>query len=169
MLLFTSQWHQGIPIEVAPFAYVHVLRSLALLGSPTTPVASIAGGKILTLRMGKMKAGPVVSDNGNFIIDAPFEKGQMENPEELLRSIKLMTGVVEVGLFTNMCKGVLLAWGGKNLNTVSPGAEISFFLLVPFQPLTLATRMDQSPSNRQTAVSRPSKRKRCKTAQDVVN
>jgi ribose 5-phosphate isomerase A len=55
--------------------------------------------------MGKMKAGPVVSDNGNFIIDAPFGKEQMGKPHELLQTIKLLTGVVEVGLFTNMCKG----------------------------------------------------------------
>jgi ribose 5-phosphate isomerase A len=33
--------------------------------------------------MGKMKAGPVVSDNGNFIIDAPFPGQMMQKPEEV--------------------------------------------------------------------------------------
>jgi ribose 5-phosphate isomerase A len=30
--------------------------------------------------MAKMKAGPIVSDNGNFIIDAPFPEEQMKDP-----------------------------------------------------------------------------------------
>ncbi|GHJ88986.1 hypothetical protein NliqN6_5388 [Naganishia liquefaciens] len=100
-------WTQGIPIEVAPFAYVSVLRKLAALGSPTTPEASTAcgaQGKVLTLRMGKAKAGPVVSDNGNFIVDAPFPREMMLKPAELLTKIKLLTGVVEVGLFCNLAK-----------------------------------------------------------------
>jgi hypothetical protein len=33
--------------------------------------------------MGKMKAGPVVSDNGNFIIDAPFPESMMKDPVEV--------------------------------------------------------------------------------------
>jgi len=97
-------WHQGIPIEVAPFAYARVLRNLAALGSPTISNPSIAGARTMSLRMGKMKAGPVVSDNGNFIIDAPFSREEMEKPQQLLTKIKMLTGVVEVGLFTNMCK-----------------------------------------------------------------
>lgn len=50
------------------------------------------------------KAGPVVSDNGNFVIDAPFPREQMANPYQLLRTIKMLTGVVEVGLFCHMAK-----------------------------------------------------------------
>jgi len=30
-----------------------------------------------------MKAGPVVSDNGNFIIDAPFPESMMKDPVEV--------------------------------------------------------------------------------------
>jgi ribose 5-phosphate isomerase A len=84
--LTPPQWHQGIPIEVAPFAYVAVLRKLAELGSPTDRAEStVAGahGAVLTLRMGKAKAGPVVSDNGNFIIDAPFPREMMQRPAEV--------------------------------------------------------------------------------------
>jgi len=36
--------------------------------------------------MGKMKAGPVVSDNGNFIIDAPFPEHMMKDPVEVSSS-----------------------------------------------------------------------------------
>ncbi|KAJ9092805.1 ribose-5-phosphate isomerase rki1 [Naganishia friedmannii] len=102
-----TNWKQGIPIEVAPFAYVAVLRRLEQLGSPTTKEKSTevgAQGQVLTLRMGKAKAGPVVSDNGNFIVDAPFPREMMKRPAELLTKIKLLTGVVEVGLFCGMAK-----------------------------------------------------------------
>jgi len=91
--LLGTNWTQGVPIEVAPFAYAQVLNKLRAMGSQTA-----------TLRMAKMKAGPVVSDNSNFIIDAPFPPDQMRDPSKLLMQIKLLTGVVEVGLFCNMAK-----------------------------------------------------------------
>jgi len=84
----------GVPIEVSPFAHTTVLQSLRTkLGSPKS-----------ILRMGRAKAGPVVTDNGNFVIDAPFTEDVMKRPHELLASIKLLTGVVEVGLFCNVVK-----------------------------------------------------------------
>lgn len=50
------------------------------MGSPST----LPNGKPgLSLRMGKMKAGPVVSDNGNFIIDAPFPPDMMQDPADV--------------------------------------------------------------------------------------
>lgn len=96
-----TNWKNGIPIEVTPFAYAKVLLNLADLGSPYNIEDGLPG---LRLRMGKMKAGPVVSDNGNFIIDAPFPESMMKDPVELLRRIKMFTGVVEVGLFCNMAE-----------------------------------------------------------------
>jgi ribose 5-phosphate isomerase A len=72
--------------------------------------------------MAKAKAGPVVSDNGNFVIDAPFPREIMMDPFpvrelllllrgytklqilQLLAKIKMLTGVVEVGLFCNMAQ-----------------------------------------------------------------
>lgn len=74
--------------------------------------------------MAKMKAGPIVTDNGNFVIDAPFPESQMKEPAkvytaftvhsiifticlilfQLLTELKLITGVVEVGLFCNIAK-----------------------------------------------------------------
>lgn len=58
-----------MPVEVAPFAYAKVLHNLRTLGSPEPK-----------LRMAKMKAGPIVSDNGNFVIDAPFPESEMSDP-----------------------------------------------------------------------------------------
>lgn len=67
------QYTAGVPIEVAPFAYAKLLQNLHRLGSPQA-----------TLRMAKTaKAGPVVSDNGNFVIDAPFEEWWLKNPHEV--------------------------------------------------------------------------------------
>lgn len=35
------------------------------------------------------KAGPIVTDNGNFIIDAPWDEVYMLDPSELLHRIKM--------------------------------------------------------------------------------
>jgi ribose 5-phosphate isomerase A len=50
--------------------------------------------------MAQAKAGPVVSDNGNFIIDVDF--GKIENPKELNLILLQIPGVVDTGLFVNM-------------------------------------------------------------------
>jgi len=96
----------GVPIEVVPFAYAKVLQNLHhILDSPTA-----------TLRMAKAKAGPVVSDNGNFIIDAPFGREHMAEPYEIMARIKMLTGVVEVGLFCHMAEA---AYFGNEDGTVT--------------------------------------------------
>jgi len=89
--LFHGQYKKGVPIEVDPFAYTKLLDNLRSLGSPNA-----------TLRMAINKAGPIVTDNGNFVVDAPFSRKEMEDPLALLTKIKMLTGVVEVGLFCNM-------------------------------------------------------------------
>jgi len=90
--LLGKNYVAGVPIEVTPFAYVPLLRQLKALA----PGAA--------LRMAVKKAGPVVTDNGNFVIDVPFGPDLMGDPVALLQKIKLFTGVVEVGLFCNMVK-----------------------------------------------------------------
>ncbi|THH30763.1 hypothetical protein EUX98_g3434 [Antrodiella citrinella] len=116
-----ANWKQGIPIEVVPFAYAGVLNHLHHIGSPNA-----------ALRMAKMKAGPVVSDNANFIIDAPFPESQMKEPAKLLTQLKLITGIVEVGLFCNMAKAayfgnedgtVTVKWEGGRVDQVSAKSE----------------------------------------------
>ncbi|KAJ6504184.1 ribose-5-phosphate isomerase [Mycena polygramma] len=89
-----TNFKPGVPIEVVPFAYAKVLQNLHhILGSPKA-----------SLRMAVKKAGPVVSDNGNFIIDAPFDQEKMKTPYTIMASIKMLTGVVEVGVFCHMAK-----------------------------------------------------------------
>ncbi|KAH7869822.1 ribose 5-phosphate isomerase A-domain-containing protein [Lentinula edodes] len=89
-----TNFKAGVPIEVVPFAYAKVLQNLhQVLNSPKA-----------TLRMAVAKAGPVVSDNGNFIIDAPFDVERMKEPYKIMAQIKMLTGVVEVGLFCHMAR-----------------------------------------------------------------
>ncbi|CAO3663215.1 unnamed protein product [Umbelopsis vinacea] len=88
------QWTKGVPIEVVPLAYKVVMNDLnsKLSIKPQT----------VKLRMAVQKAGPVVTDNGNFVIDAHF--GPIAEPRTLGQEIKLLTGVVEVGLFCGLAE-----------------------------------------------------------------
>ncbi|KAL0570751.1 ribose-5-phosphate isomerase rki1 [Marasmius crinis-equi] len=87
-----TNFKAGVPIEVVPFAYAKVLGNLHnVIGSPKAH-----------LRMAVAKAGPVVTDNGNFVIDAPFDEETMKDPYTVMAKIKMLTGVVEVGLFCHM-------------------------------------------------------------------
>jgi ribose 5-phosphate isomerase A len=77
-----------VPIEVLPFAISLVKRRIEEIG-----------GKPI-LREGKGKVGPVITDNGNVIIDASF--GPIEKPAVLEKRLKMITGVVETGLFVGL-------------------------------------------------------------------
>lgn len=79
-----------VPVEVLPFALTPVLRKLKALGALRAEVREAGPGKV----------GPVVTDNGNFVVDAYF--GPIEDPGELDRAIKALPGVVETGLFVGM-------------------------------------------------------------------
>lgn len=105
--LLGTSWKQGVPIEVSPFAYVKLLQNLHKIGSKTA-----------ALRMATGKAGPVVTDNGNFVVDAPFEPSRYERPEEILRELKMLTGVVEVGLFCNMAKAAYFGNEDGSVTTI---------------------------------------------------
>lgn len=64
------QYKAGVPIEVAPFAYAKLLQNVHRLGSEEATLRMAQGGK----------AGPVVTDNGNFVIDAPFDPETFRDP-----------------------------------------------------------------------------------------
>ena len=49
------------------------------------------------LREGEGKAGPVITDNGNFILDVTFQK--IVDPAELDSQLRSIPGVLETGLF----------------------------------------------------------------------
>jgi ribose 5-phosphate isomerase A len=77
-----------VPIEALPFAAPLVTRRLKEIGGKPR------------LREGKAKVGPVITDNGNVIIDTDF--GPVHKPAELEHTLKSFAGVVETGLFVNM-------------------------------------------------------------------
>ena len=74
-----------VPIEVLPFAIPIVQRRIQTLGG--SPL----------LRETKGKLGPIISDNGNAIMDATF--GTIKNAAKLEHELKLIPGVIETGLF----------------------------------------------------------------------
>ncbi|MEM0002506.1 MAG: ribose 5-phosphate isomerase A [Desulfurococcaceae archaeon] len=76
-----------IPIEVVPVALNYVIRSIKKTGL-FEPFLRTGGGK----------DGPVVTDNGNYIIDLKPLK-PVQNPREVHYSLKSIHGVVETGLF----------------------------------------------------------------------
>ncbi|KAM3821892.1 ribose-5-phosphate isomerase isoform 2-T2 [Vipera latastei] len=88
-----EQWKKGIPIEVIPMAYVPIIKLL-----------TNKFGGVTELRMAVNKAGPVVTDNGNFLLDWKFDK--VHNWNEMNIAIKMIPGVVETGLFINMAERV---------------------------------------------------------------
>jgi len=75
-----------IPIEVLPFALRLVIRTLSRLGR--AEIRRCKGGKL----------GPVVTDNGNFIVDLNYGR-PIEDIEALDRELKSIPGVIETGLF----------------------------------------------------------------------
>jgi ribose 5-phosphate isomerase A len=60
-----------------------------------------------TLRMAVKKAGPVVTDQGNLILDVLFNNG-IQNPKEVEMSINNIPGVLENGLFIDLTDKVLV-------------------------------------------------------------
>ncbi len=74
-----------LPIEVLPFSIGTVLRKIEALGAD------------VATRSGNGKLGPVVTDNGNFIIDADF--GPLSHPRKIDVELKAIPGVLETGLF----------------------------------------------------------------------
>ncbi|MEQ9550432.1 MAG: ribose-5-phosphate isomerase RpiA [Coleofasciculus sp. G3-WIS-01] len=83
-----------LPVEVIPMAYAPVMRAIEKLGGKPE------------LRMGVKKAGPVVTDQGNMVIDVTFDS--IDNPGELEKTLNNIPGVLENGLFVGVANVVLI-------------------------------------------------------------
>ena len=59
------------------------------------------------LRMATKKAGPVVTDQGNLILDVSFNDG-IKNPKDIEMKINNIPGVLENGLFVDLTDKVLV-------------------------------------------------------------
>ena len=84
-----------LPVEVLPNAWKQVKDVISEMNGSST------------LRMAKQKAGPVVTDQGNLILDVLFKNG-IENPREIEKSINNIPGVLENGLFVDLVDRVLV-------------------------------------------------------------
>jgi ribose 5-phosphate isomerase A len=83
-----------VPVEVLPMAAAPVKRAIERMG-----VAA-------EVRMGVRKDGPVVTDQGFWIIDARFP--DIEDPEALDNALLALPGVLDHGLFLGMATDVLV-------------------------------------------------------------
>ena len=100
-----------LPIEVTPFSHEATVRAL---------------GRLLDCRVNIRMAGdgPVITDNGNMIADA-HTGPKISDPENLEIQILQIAGVVQVGLFNNMCDAVVLA-GSEGVQTIrNPNGRLS--------------------------------------------
>ena len=74
-----------VPVEVIPQAWRLVRNSIEKLGFKSE------------IRIAKRKDGPVITDNGNFVLDVVLDKEY--DIEKLNNSITMIPGVLETGFF----------------------------------------------------------------------
>lgn len=84
----------ALPVEVVPGAYRQVMDQLREMGGEPH------------LRMAVRKAGPVVTDEGNLVVDAKFEA--ITEPAKMEMQINNIPGVLENGLFVGLADEVLV-------------------------------------------------------------
>lgn len=83
-----------VPVEVLALARVPVLRSLEELGGEPQ------------VRLAERKMGPVITDNGNILIDVRFP--EPVDPVEMERQLSEIPGVLGNGFFTRVQATVLI-------------------------------------------------------------
>jgi ribose 5-phosphate isomerase A len=84
-----------LPIEITPFSFEATIRQLS---------------RLLDCRVNCRMSGdnPVITDNGNYIADAHCGP-TLTNPNQIEIEVLKIAGVVQVGLFNEMCDAVILA------------------------------------------------------------
>ncbi len=95
-----------LPVEVLPSAWRQVQKTLLALGGTSE------------LRMALRKAGPVITDQGNLILDVTFASG-ISDPQDLEKIINNIPGVLENGLFVNLTDEVLVGQINNNIPEVN--------------------------------------------------
>lgn len=93
----TDRLSAPVPIEVLPFSCAFVAARLAELGGTGS------------VREGVSKDGPVVTDNGGFVLDWSF--GPIDDPAGLESAIEAIPGVVAAGLFTGFSEKTMVIVG----------------------------------------------------------
>ncbi|MEB3231800.1 MAG: ribose-5-phosphate isomerase RpiA [Leptolyngbyaceae bacterium] len=83
-----------LPVEVLPMAIAPVTHALQALGGT------------VDLRMGVKKDGPVITDQGNMVLDVKFDR--IDDPVAFEKLVNNIPGVLENGLFVNVADIVLI-------------------------------------------------------------
>jgi ribose 5-phosphate isomerase A len=99
-----------VPVEVLPFAIMPVIGQLRGLGCEPT------------IREAVKKDGPIITDNGNFVVDCKFT--DIGNPDKLEAAIAAIPGVVESGLFCGFTKKTTVVVGGEKKCTIITSADV---------------------------------------------
>jgi ribose 5-phosphate isomerase A len=86
-----------VPVEVMPQALAGVRRALQSLGAISVDLRMAAMGK----------DGPIISDNGKFVLDDTFER--IDNPLELEKNINNLPGVLDNGIFAGIARRAIVA------------------------------------------------------------
>ena len=100
-----------LPVEVLPNAWKHVQDLISEMNGSST------------LRMATKKAGPVVTDQGNLILDVLFDYG-IKNPKDIETSINNIPGVLENGLFVDLTDKVLVGKIENNIPVVYSPSKV---------------------------------------------
>jgi ribose 5-phosphate isomerase A len=100
----------AVPVEVLPFAVTPVLGQLRMLGCDPA------------IREAVRKDGPVITDNGNFIVDCRFTG--IRNPEKLEAALASIPGVIESGLFCGFVKKTTVIIGSQKKVKIISSADI---------------------------------------------
>jgi ribose 5-phosphate isomerase A len=87
--------HFAVPVEIVADAVAPASRKLREMGAD------------VTLRIGARKAGPVVTDLGNLLLDVKF--AEAFDPRKMENELKLIPGVLENGIFSKMPAELLIA------------------------------------------------------------
>lgn len=88
-----------VPVEVIPFAISPVMKGIREMGADPL------------IREGKAKDGPVITDNGNYILDCRFSR--IVDPGELEDALTKFPGIVECGLFCHYTEKTTVIIGGE--------------------------------------------------------
>jgi ribose 5-phosphate isomerase A len=95
-----------VPVEVIPAARTQVVRGLEKIGAT------------VILREAVRKAGPVITEHGNIILDIRF--GSPIDPSEMEAELNQIPGIVENGFFTKKPPVVYIAHSNGTVETRLP-------------------------------------------------
>ena len=101
-----------LPVEVLPSAWKQVKDVIEKMDAKCN------------LRMAEKKAGPIVTDEGNLILDVLFNGG-IKNPRKIELLMNNIPGVLENGLFIDLTDKVLVGKIVNNQTTVYSPEKVS--------------------------------------------